>query len=565
MQLKQLSPVAAAILAALLSACGGGSDDSPPPPAPPPAIIVAPINISSATPANAQTPLAFTGGTCSGGTGALTATWDFGDGTGSGSYAPHEYATEGSKTVKVTCTDSTGKTGELEKPVTIASAAMNGFLGRNWTTYVKIESNIHPYPAVGITSAGAIYGAWIRSAVGLPNEVATGTTNFSRTGWNVSTDVLETNADRSPFIIAPQNGARTAAIDMAVSPNGHAISAWMAGTKIWYATKADLDAAWTTPLAIDVAVLDKSIKVAINDNGVGAIAYCTNAGVHLIHNLASPTPTTTIGNQCDEWTGSQRLRSFDIAMDNATVHAVGIGNGTAGSDKVVNLHSCTVGGACATPQAISGQLTAAPKSLSFSLSPNGSYAAIAWDQIDVINGANVSNVYASIYAPGTPTAPTASWGQPMPVHNYNLSLPYTRPLVAINDFGDVFLAMQLQFGTSDVQTMVTNYQTSATPPKWRDPQSIANFEYSATDVAIDKYGTGLITRYGGIGGYSSQATTYSKTGEWERVWRNLSPVYSSGSFRYQTMRALPDGKAILATSVYNPASTTSVSGYTLLK
>lgn len=58
MQLKQLSPVAAAILAALLSACGGGGDDAPPPAAAPaPVLKVSAVALSSAnTKVYAETP-----------------------------------------------------------------------------------------------------------------------------------------------------------------------------------------------------------------------------------------------------------------------------------------------------------------------------------------------------------------------------------------------------------------------------------------------------------------------------------------------------------------------------
>ena len=106
----------------------------------------------------------------------------------------------------VTCTDSAGKTQLGTAAITVASAAMNGFLGKNWTAYASIESNPLPYPVAGLTSSGDIYRVWIRSAVGTQNEVATGTTNFNSASWTVSPDVLTTFIDpvtknyaRSPF------------------------------------------------------------------------------------------------------------------------------------------------------------------------------------------------------------------------------------------------------------------------------------------------------------------------------------------------------------------------------
>lgn len=570
MQLNKLSPIAGLILATMLGACGGGKGDDPAPASAPPVIKVSAIKASSATPTNAQAELQFEGGVCSGGTGTLTALWDFGDGTGSGSYAPHTYDTDGTKTVTVTCTDSAGKTQLGTAAITVASAAMNGFLGKNWTAYASIESNPLPYPVAGLTSSGDIYGVWIRSAVGTQNEVATGTTNFNSASWTVSPDVLTTFIDpvtknyaRSPFNVTLP-GMSTAAIDLAVSPNGHAIAAWMAGTKIWYATKDNLAGAWSISHDIDVPVLDKSIKVAINDNGVAAIAYCTSTGAELIRNLATRTPIT-ISNQCDEMTTTQRLRSFDIAIDSTTVYAVGIAPGTSPGKSVVNLHSCTIDGVCETPKPISDELATAPKSLSYSRSPNGTYAAIAWNQIDMVNASPVSNVYASIYAPGTPKA---TWGSPMPVHITIPTNDYSRPLVAINDKGDAFLAMQLQtnLGYSS-STVVTNYQSAATPPTWHAPFQVADYGLSATDIAIDTWGTGLLTRFDGT---KSQVGTFPKTGSWSNLRSLTYPTYRKDTFHYQTMRALPDGRAILATSVYDdtvPSNSADpvLSGYMLLK
>ncbi len=104
MQLVKLSPIAAAVSATLLSACGGGGGGDP---IAPPAIKVSPIALSKATPlAIAENELQFDGGVCSGGSGDLTASWDFGDKTPASASNTHTYATATCSAAGESCSQS---------------------------------------------------------------------------------------------------------------------------------------------------------------------------------------------------------------------------------------------------------------------------------------------------------------------------------------------------------------------------------------------------------------------------------------------------------------------------
>lgn len=609
MQLKKLSPLAGLLLTALLGACGGGGGDEPPPPAapPPPAVSVSAVSLSSTSPpAYAENYLKFDGGECSGGTGALTVSWNFGDGTAldSSTTSPHTHkydeTTAGNKTVTVTCTDSAGKTSSLSTAFDVQSAAMNGFLGKKWTAYSNIETNVSPYPVAGIADSGDVYGAWLRR-VGTVKGVAISTTNFSSSSW-ASPTAFPTVSDTSAFDDTT-GGMRTAAIDLAVSRNGKAIAAWITAEPttppavpvftIRYTTKSGANSAWTAPAKISVTgvVLNESIKVVINDAGVSAIAYCTGTvdalgakltttGAEIITNLTAPAPIS-ISKLCDKvvddgsfGTKFQRNRAFDIAINNKptpTIYAVGVNAAPApnATNKLVVTEQSYTNSAWTTPIAISDELelARAPHSLSYSLSSNGDNRAVAWDQLNNdIHGK--SNVYARIYFNNV-------WRAVQAVQDDYTTKDYSLPLIAINDRGDAFLAMQLNNGSLfTYKTEVSNYDATATA--WSRPFQTSNLNNSAdtkfnsTDVAIDQYGTGLVTYFDG---YKSAAGTFAKkvsSTQW-RGFATISPSYPYQKFHYQTMRALPDGRAILVTSVYDDitartgTTTPVMSGYTTLK
>lgn len=574
MQLIKISPIAGAILATLLSACGGKGDD--PAPVAPPAINVSGISLSKTTPrAIAESAVQFDGGVCSGGTGTLTATWDFGDGTGASSSNTHTYAetAKGANTVTVTCTDTAGTAAKAATfGVTVASAAMNGFLGKTWSTYASLDA-MRPslYPVAGLSSSGDIFGVWLPS---LANnlDVAASTTNFTTSTWTAS-EALSTGTEKPPFNDTLPGG-RTAAIDMAVSPNGHVMAAWMAGSSIWYATKNGLSGAWSTPAKQAVPVLDASIKVVVNDAGDGAIAYCTSNGAEVITVSGQATQApVTISKQCgvlDSLYTVQRHRAFDIAMDAAspTIYAVGINDATTPGKSVVNLKSYTPGAGWTAATPVSDEVTTAPASLSYSRSPNGNYAAVAWNQI-YGSAPFKSNVYARTYANGT-------WGDIKAVQDDYITKDYTRPMIAVNDSGDTFLAIQLNNETYATQTEVSVYNAATAPAAWSKPFQLSNKNFAtdtrfkAADIAIDKWGTGLITSSKEDGSVS-WAGTFTKTGEWSGYSMLWAPISNKQAFHYQTMRALPDGRAILVTSIYDDVTPLNkddkpfYSGYVLLK
>lgn len=588
MQLNKLGAVTGLLLTAVLSACGGGGEDAPPPAAAPApvALTVSDIKLSITTPtAIAESALLFDGG-CGGGSGTLTASWDFGDGTAPSNSNTHTYAEtkSGLNQVKVTCTDTAGATKEKTLDLTVASVAMNGFLGKTWSAYSRIDpTNLSTYPVAGISDSGGVSGVWIRRDATNNMEVAAGTSNFTNTSWAVS-GTLDTSTDRSTFNDAAAGGA-TATIDQAVSPDGHVMAAWKAGSAIWYANKNSLNGTWSTPLSVSVSVTDDSLKVVVNDAGDGAIAYCTNAGAYVIPYLSNTLGLSRkISNKCDVTdrlitsTLLQRSRAFDVAIDNnsSKIYAAGIIDATLDpTGKSAVALQTYEGGAWTFAPLFADEIANAnaPASLSFSLSPNGNYAAIVWNMIHVNPSPLIdkSNVHASIYTNGV-------WGAAAAVQNDFITKDYTRPLVAINDSGVAFLAMRLT-DTYGVKKMeVSNYDAGASTPAWRSPRrardsatDMTDYDFQATDVAIDKWGTGLVTT---VDSYNTFAGTFSKAGSWSG-FKAISPRYpfgSSGSaFHYQSMRALPNGQAIVVTSVYDDQTATTAttqpipSGYILLK
>lgn len=599
MQLKKLSPLAGLLLTALLGACGGGGDDEPPPPAAPPPAAVSVSAVTLSARAIAEQPLQFGGGVCGGGTGTLSASWDFGDGTvvvNPASNPSHSYADAdaGTKTVVVTCTDTASTpVGKASLKLTVEPAAMAGFLGKTWTTYRALEANVSAYPVAGITSAGDLYGVWIRRYDAVNKAVAAGLASLSNANWTLvnqgngdASDALDTGTDQSPYNDANSNyNGRTAPIDMAVSPNGRAIAAWMAGSSLYFSTKSGLQAPWTTATKITTPIIDSTVRVVVNDAGNGAIAYCTNTGAMVVPvngtSAGSPQPIST---QCGDTDTDnvglqlyQRFRAFDVTIDaNSKIYAVGVSTGsTSGSSVAIQTYS----GAWSTATRVADNLVTAPSSLSMSLSPSGQKGMIAWPQKP--NGSTKFAMYTSgLKADGT-------WTNSNAVNtDFAPSVDYTRPFIAVNDSGDVALTMIKAPDNNSTQLIITNCTACATTSTqgWATTLTpvqsamstgalpTAVVKYFAANLAIDKWGTALITT-GDVNFRYSWAGTYSKVG----VLSNLKPIgptkannsidnYGNFSFRYQTMRATATGNAILTTAIYDYQSTTPYkSGFMLLK
>lgn len=582
MQLHKLCAASGLALTALLTACGGGGDD-PAPAAP----AVAAVTASAASQKSTQraivgTALQFDGGACGGGSLPVTATWDFGDKTPPSSDSTHTYASAGTYSVIVTCKDAKN-VSKTSSPlsVVVGTEAMAGFLGREWSAYTTIDSdNRYVYPVAGIATSGAIDGIWLRSNVdefGLykqTTDVAAGKTDFNATSWTLSADPQPGTRDNKPTFDGTA-WTTTAAMDMAISPSGKGLAAWRAGSadkgySLWYATK-DVSGTWSTPVQLNVPVVDASIKVVVNDAGDGAIAYCTGAIPSFSANVvaySNASHTTgapaVISQQCDSVRGStgnaQRSRSFDIAITNPSSTIMAVGLTPSGSNSVVSVMSYTQAGGWTAATNLSGVLTDMPSnfSLSYSLSPNGNVAGVAWTEMGMplapYPATLKTNVMARIYAGGT-------WGAATPIVPLSI-YEFSQPLIAVSDAGQAFLAMErAPTSASSYRTYVSNYTPTA---GWRDIESTdsdlypsSDYRLSASDIAIDKWGTGLLTRI--VNSTFTQAGTFSIEGTWSR-FSSISSSYSR--FHYQTMRALPDGRAILVTSV---GGTTPGSGYLLLK
>ena len=583
MQLNQLSLAGGlTLVSALLVACGGGGGgDDAPAAAPAVAAVTASAASRSSTPlALEDTLLTFNGGTCGGGTAPYTTTWSFGDGT-TGSTNTHTYADPGTYSVTVTCTDANAVTKtSTALSVVVQPAAMAGFLGRTWSTYAKIDPTQGSlYPVAGITTAGDIYGAWLRSNSDSTNyylgttDVAAGSTSLTATGWTMAPDLQVASAGNMTTFNGTVYSSKTAAMDMAVSPGGKAIAAWKAGSLLWYATK-DGAANWTTPKSVSVPVIDASIKVVVNDAGDGAVAYCTSstpsadvmiASVMIYSNASKtlgPTPEP-LSLRCDDpasLISYQRSRVFDIAIDeDSKVFAVGLT--ASGSDFVISQKTYTAAGGWGAATNLSGVLASAalPEkfSFSYSLAPGGLVAGIAWNEEISIQK---PNVFARISTDGGDT-----WGAPKAIQTETV-YGFNYPLIAVNDAGDAFLAMERKATNVPIRTYVSNYSAAA---GWKaavvwatnpNGYSSADTAYAATEIAIDEWGTGLLTRNVAIVGMT-QAGTFSKPGVWSG-FKDLTPTY--GDFHYQTMRALPNGSAILVTSV-RAITGYEQSGYLLLK
>lgn len=96
-------------LAVLLLACGGGND-SPSPSASSrgPITLTPPVLSGGKAAATAGVAESFEGGICSGGNGALTTTWSYGDGSSITTSNTHTYVGTGNFSLTVKCTDTAG-------------------------------------------------------------------------------------------------------------------------------------------------------------------------------------------------------------------------------------------------------------------------------------------------------------------------------------------------------------------------------------------------------------------------------------------------------------------------
>lgn len=560
-----------ALCALSLTACGGGAgnkDAGATPSSAGAATVALPLQLtdpSAPTTVETGTSVQFDGGQCAGGGGVLTVSWSFGDGTKLSNTNSHIYASPGQYSVTVSCTDSGTKQTLSTSPITVTVTPLtpHGFLGRAWSGYQTVDThNTSIYPLAGLAEDGKVYGAWLQN-LNSGSGVASGRLDsVSEKAWTLEglipfggTPVAFNNLVSSP---------RIGPLDLAVSPQGNVLVAWVAGTSLWYALRTP-DGGWSLPVQTTLAPSSATIKVAVNDAGDGAIAYCSAGGAQVVKvtrgsmAISAPQQISTRCSAMVGYTGAvpQLARAFDVAIDNtnSTIHAVGLmpSVAAAGKSQVV-LFRHLPGSAWAAPEPISTELPTASFgsnfSLSYSLAPAGQYAGVAWSQS---GDGGLSNAYARLSDGG-------NWGAITALQS-NSSLAYALPLIAVNDDGKAFAAMARDDKARTSYDMyVSNYSASA---GWMTAPVKANTwgGFAAVDVAIDQFGNGLVTHCDI--GVDTVAGTLSAAGGWSGL-KAITPLYANGGFHYQAMRALPDGRAIVMTSVY--ASTGfAPSGFVLLQ
>lgn len=551
-----------------LAACGGGGSSSPPtitpsgnPDGSTTALAVSNPSLVTTTPV-AGSVVQFAGGVCSGGKGALTAAWTFGDGSATSTSGSHTYASAGTYLVWVGCVDAgtgaTKTTSSLSVKVAAAPVNKTGFLASTWSSAKTIDpSNTAIYPVAAMGNDGVVQGLWLQNSALAASTVGSGqiATNPLATSWTIN-PVFDLGGATSAY---NNYLHRTfpAPMDMALSPDGHGFAAWIAGTYLWYTTKTS-STSWATPTKLTIKPAADAVKVVVSNTGDAAIAYCDASGAQVVTYSATGgiklTPqqiSTTCINQIGSMSiGEQIIRGFDLAIDNATskVQAVGYMPSTSVTGNVLiakRTYDSATGWSAAV--AVSEDLPKAKlpgTSISMSLSPNGLNEAVAWSGT---GSGGLSNAFARITIAGVQ-------GAILPLQSNN-SVAYSTPYIAVNDGGYAFAVM-----SSDTTPYMVNYQPSK---GWMTtPKRVASYSgYSGIDVAIDKFGNGLVTLNDAE--IQSLAVTLSADGL-TSAGQTVFSGYGYGDYHYQTLRALPDGRAILVVSTY-PSSGYLASSYTVLK
>jgi hypothetical protein len=438
----------------------------------------------------------------------------------------------------------------------------SGFVGRTWSSYAVVDaSNTSIYPVVGISSTGVAYGAWLQNLI-TGSGVATGSINTtSASSWTLN-GLLPMGSATSTFSNSLY-GFSTGQIDIAVSPANSVFTAWVAGTYIWYSTNSS--GSWTTPVQLSSIPTTGPIKVVNDDAGDAAIAYCTSTGTQVLvytkstNSMQAPKQISSqcIGSNGLHNLGLQNARAYDIAMNNSNsvITAVGlVPSTTTLGDFVVASYIYTPGSGWSSATPISGDISPTALtncfSLSYSQSPSGAFAGVAWAQL---GASGFSNVYTSLYKSGV-------WGTITPLQTNN-SIGYLLPLIAVNDSGSAFASLgYVDVTHGGTYIYVSNYSVAN---GWMAAPYIVDGwgNYTAVDIAIDQYGNGLLSH--NDSGLDSAAGSFTSNGVWSG-FTVLSPTYGYKSFHYQSMKSLPDGRAILVTSAMTSSGFAS-SGFVMLK
>ncbi len=552
------------ISACLLTACGGGGGGGGASGGSGGAAKITVSNPTASSNVVAGTAVTFGGGACGGGQGTLSASWDFGDGSVKASSGTHTFTAAGTYSVSVTCTDSSSDPSVTSSatPVTVAAAPAisEGFLARNWTAFAAIDStNTQIYPIAGLDSNGTAYGLWLQNNSTTTSNVISGLLDTtSASTWTIGASLPTGTAN-----VAVNNSlfhTIQAPIDMAVSPNGNALAAWVAGGSLWYSTRGTLSG-WSAPVQTAISPSSPALKVVYSDGGIGAIAYCNSSGAQVAVFSSSTGLSSSsqgVSNKCSAVLGTssntQITYGFDLAINPTTSAVTAVGlmpSPTTSANSVVQEITYTTLGGWGTPFAVSSDLPTAsfPSfSVSLSVSPSGSYSAVAWSNL---NATGSNNVFARVLHGGTV-------GDSIQVQP-NDSLVFFLPLIAINDAGNAFLVMANQSSSGGYDPYATTYSEAA---GWKTAPLLMNSlsGFGAIDVAIDQYGNGLATY--NDANLDLQAYTLSADGT--KAASVLITQLGYGDFHYQRLRALPDGRAILTAS--NKADTGyAPSGFAVLK
>lgn len=552
----------------LLSACGGGGSSSTPTITPSGntdggarALAVSNPTLVTTTPV-AGTAVQFGGGVCSGGQGTLTATWTFGDGSSTSTTGTHTYAAPGTYLVWVGCVDAgsgaTKTSASLSVKVGGVPVVKTGFLANSWTSPRTIDpSNPAIYPVAAMGTDGIVQGLWLQNTALTTSSVRSGqiATSPMAASWTINPlfDLGGATSAYNNYL----HRTFPAPMDMALSPDGHGFAAWIAGTNLWYTTKTS-STTWTAPIKLTIKPSAEAVKVVVSNKGDAAIGYCDANGAQVVTysstdglNLTPQNISTTCVSQIGNMNiAEQIIRGFDLAIDSTTskVYAVGfMPSGAISGNALIAKRTYEVGTGWSAMVAVSDDLPKAKlsgTSISMSLSPSGQNEAVAWAGT---GSGGLSNAFARITIAGVQ-------GAILPLQSNN-SLAYSTPYIAVNDSGYAFAVMN-----SDSTPYMVNYQ----PTKgWMTtPKRVASYSgYSGIDVAIDKFGNGLVTLNDAE--IQSLAVTLSADGL-TSAGKTVFSGYGYGDYHYQTLRALPDGRAILVVSTY-PSSGYLASSYTVLK
>lgn len=456
-----------------------------------------------------------------------------------------------------------GNDGATQVPAT-------GFLARSWSIFQSIDPNNGAiFPVAGLSADGAVIGAWVTNFTGKDGlETGSYANSASASAWKL--DGLLPGSEGNLNFNNALYGYRQAAMDLAVSPNGNSIVAWISidpvthNTVLQFSTKS-AQGAWKPSTAI-LRVASLPIKVVISNNGDAAIGYCGASGAEVVpYNAQSANIGSTIRvskicsptNQQSSTYATQFAKAFDLAIDAVgKIQSIGLlDSADVQGLTMVGMRSFTSSTISGSVTRISENLPASTDpamsnfSVSYSQSPNG-HAAVAWAQ----KGTHTKFDVMTRFYDG------ATWESISSVETSN-DKDFILPEIAVNDSGEATLAMADPDASGGLYDLYVLQR--GTNNMWTSPTNVYDSGYTAVQVATDSYGNGLLTM---VDGSVSKFGILGKGGKWSGLKSLLPAGQSFGyrNFHYQTMRALPDGQAIIVVGTRYENGYIS-SGFSILK